>query len=153
MEKMVYRLLNKFLLLIFATILFSCGGVIGNIKLYDFYVSKYTLDSTVKIVMNKYPKLKIPKGGKYTYENNYFSNKCYISDFWGDEVFSYKYSGDSLKWAEYPEQSRIALIAMSEYNEMLDFNRIFFPIKKWRMISKFENEFIDKIKEELKNKK
>jgi hypothetical protein len=124
--------------------------VIGHIERYEFCISKYELEKVIKEVMQEHPELKVPKGGKYPYADNDFSWKCYIKDSHGGELFSYKFSGDSIKWETQPYYSRIALIAIADYGNVLSFNRKLLPWEKWRMLNKFEKYFIDRVRLKVK---
>lgn len=138
------------LLLSLFFLLFSCGGVIGNIEKYRFEnISLSTLKAAVSNVNLKHPEFRNFDTSKFKEgvsigDGNYY---CRIKDNNQDYFFKYAYP-------QYPPPNdtivEIALTSAAKFGEDLDLARDITVAEKNKYRSLFEKYFIKEIRQELK---
>lgn len=133
-------------------LLYSCGGVIGNIEKYRFTnVSIDSLKSAVDRVYINHPEFRNfdttkYKEGTHIGDGDYY---CRIKENGEDYFFQYAYIQYDPPNNNFVE---IALTSAAEYGGDLDLAKNIGFIKKAKYRKIFEKYFISEVRDELKNK-
>lgn len=130
-------------------LLYSCGGVIGNIEKYRFTnVSIHTLKNAVGSVYSNHPEFKNFDALKYK-ENQSIGDGdyyCRIKENNQDYLFVYAYP-------QYPPPNdtivEIALTSAAKYGEKLDLAKNISDTEKNKYRNIFEKYFIVEVRKEL----
>jgi hypothetical protein len=149
-NKSMKTILISLTLFVVTFLLYSCGGVIGNIEKYRFTnVSIDSLKSAVARVYTNHPEFKNFDSTKFKEgvnigDANYY---CRIKDNHQDYFFKYAYP-------QYPPPNdtivEIALTSGARYGADLDLARDISVAEKNKYRSIFEKYFISEVRKELK---
>lgn len=147
---------ERFLFVLGITLLLitgGCGGVIGSIEKYMFNVQKEKLEETIQVILNEYPHMQKPDsiyGLSQSEHEKLRDNYCILLDNNNRYVVKFSFVGDSISWAK-STKTVISLASGAKYGEtlFLESKISFWDKRKYSRL--FEEQFISKLRRELKN--
>ena len=131
-------------------LLYSCGGVIGNIKKFRFHnISKDSLESAIEKVYIRHPNMKDFDSTKYKEKKSIGDGDYYCRIKENKQDYFFKYA-----FPQYPPPNdsivEIALTSAAIYGQDLNLAKDIKEVEKNKYSSIFEKYFITEIRKELK---
>ena len=120
----------------------STAGTYGNIKLYEFPISREELRIALNKTFEKYPEINLPEDA--IYKNNANSTKCYIE--YKNEIFVFGFDTIDNEEAIFnPNKSTLALVYTGYYGENLKLDKDLWFFEKRKFTKVFEATFLTKL--------
>jgi hypothetical protein len=128
-----------FIIVTCSSLSMSCGGTHGNIRIYEFQVSKNELERRIDTVISSNTAMQLPDTGLYEPSRDYISIRI------DEKAFVMRFHGDEKYWDSHPEHSRLALIEFGNIEGPLQGQGDFSSEKMDEITTTFEQRFLAKL--------